>query len=163
MIPLPPIQWLRAPANRTIIERWTRNVASGHRLHLPGEPTGGSCVMLVVGDTGDSEVTGSRRSPQVAIAESMALEAGFVSPDPAFEARPETPPRPGVPARLVLHTGDVVYMSGERRLYDRNFRRPYGAFLTRESTYSDLVFRLPFLPVPGKVSPAALRAMITRL
>jgi 3',5'-cyclic AMP phosphodiesterase CpdA len=50
---------------------------------------------------------------------------------------------------MVLHTGDVIYMAGEHRLYDRNFRQPYTAFLTSESTVENLVFRLPFLPVPG--------------
>jgi hypothetical protein len=43
----------------------------------------------------------------------------------------------------------VIYMTGERRLYDRNFRRPYSPFLTPDSTVDNLVFRLPFLPVPG--------------
>jgi hypothetical protein len=50
---------------------------------------------------------------------------------------------------FVVHTGDIVYMTGEHRLYDRNFRRPYEAFLTSQSTVDDLVFRIPFLPVPG--------------
>ena len=33
-------------------------------------------------------------------------------------------------------------MTGERRLYDRNFRRPYAPFLTPESTVDRLVFIL---------------------
>jgi hypothetical protein len=52
-------------------------------------------------------------------------------------------------SQLVVHTGDVIYMTGERRLYDRNFRRPYSRFLTEGSTVDNLIFRLPFLPVPG--------------
>jgi hypothetical protein len=50
---------------------------------------------------------------------------------------------------MVVHTGDVIYMTGERRLYDRNFRRPYARFLTEGSTVDNLIFRIPFLPVPG--------------
>src|SRR5262249_12778589 len=92
-------------------------------------------VFLAVGDTGDSEAAGPHFSPQDAVAQHLAADAAL--PDSAGDAA------------LVLHTGDVVYMAGERRLYDRNFRRPYAAFLTPESTVDRLVFRLPFLPVPG--------------
>jgi len=58
-------------------------------------------------------------------------------------------PGSGGRAELVLHMGDVVYMTGERRLYDRNFRRPYADFLTEDSRFDRFTFRLPFLPVPG--------------
>ncbi len=57
---------------------------------------------------------------------------------------------------LIVHTGDVIYMTGERRLYDRNFRRPYSDFLTPESTVDDLVFRLPF--PAGARQPRLLRS-----
>src|SRR5439155_4847482 len=74
-------------------------------------------------------------SPQDAVAQHLAADAAL----PGSDGR----------ACMVLHMGDVVYMTGERRLYDRNFRRPYAPFLTPESTVDNLVFRLPFLPVPG--------------
>ncbi|HTE19941.1 MAG TPA: metallophosphoesterase, partial [Armatimonadota bacterium] len=130
------VNWLKAPADRDLIARWTAAPAgAAHVLSVPQPPDPEHFEFLAVGDTGDSERSGSRVSPQDAVAEQMAADA----------ALPET----GGRAQLVLHTGDVVYMTGERRLYDRNFRRPYAPFLTPESTVDDLVFRIPFLPVPG--------------
>jgi hypothetical protein len=127
--------WLRSPAPREVIERWTPN---GARRSFALEVAGADDApfeFLVVGDTGDSEASGGQQSPQDAVAEELARDTRL----PGSEGR----------ASLVLHVGDVVYMAGERRLYDRNFRRPYAAFLTPESTVERLVFRVPFLPVPG--------------
>lgn len=130
------INWLKAPASREIIRRWTREDPSGdHSLDLRLPDPGDAYELLVVGDTGDAEVTAAGPAPQDAVARCLAEDAHL----------------PGSRGRglLVLHTGDVVYMTGERRLYERNFRRPYAPFLTPESTVDRLVFRIPFLPVPG--------------
>jgi 3',5'-cyclic AMP phosphodiesterase CpdA len=130
------VNFFKSPPDREVIARWTKLAgASGHRLELPSAPDPERYCFLALGDSGDSAAMGTRLTPQDAVAKFMAEDA----------ALPET----GGDARFVLHTGDVVYMTGERRLYDRNFRRPYAAFLTPESTVDNLVFRLPFLPVPG--------------
>lgn len=131
------INWLKAPASHAIIRRWTRTDSSGeYRLLLQLPDPGDTFEFLVVGDTGDAEFSGAGPAPQDAVALYLAADA----------ALPDSSQGKG---RLLLHTGDVVYMTGERRLYDRNFRRPYARFLTPASTVDDLVFRLPFLPVPG--------------
>lgn len=144
--------WLKSPNDRDIIKRWTpdsgatnstdpANVAKNFRLELPplfpDEPQAGADTweFLAVGDTGDADSAGPEDSPQDAVGREMGRDAA-------------APVGPGA-ARLVVHTGDVIYMAGERRLYDRNFRRPYGPFLSKGSTVDDMIFRLPFLPVPG--------------
>lgn len=131
--------WLRAPADRDVIARWT--VGAGeertHALAFPPPPDPERFSFLVVGDTGDSEAAGPRLSPQDAVGREMHADSVL--------SAPRTPDQ----ANFVLHTGDVVYMTGEKRLYDRNFRRPYAPFLTPESTAENLIFRVPFLPVPG--------------
>lgn len=126
--------WIKSPPDRDVISRWTvgRGESRSHRLELALPHAPENFSFLVVGDTGDSENAAGAVSPQYAVAAEMAAE--FLGP-----ARPA----------MVLHLGDVVYMTGEKRLYDRNFRRPYGPFLTPESTATNLVFRTPFLPVPG--------------
>jgi diacylglycerol kinase (ATP) len=128
------LQWLYAPANREVIARRTRPGVR-HELRLPQPPDPHRFAFVVFGDTGDSDFLGSGETPQDAVARLVAAEAAL--------------PGSGGDARLVLHTGDVVYMTGERRLYDRNFRRPYAPFLEPGSTFDRLTFRLPFLPVPG--------------
>jgi len=130
------VNWLKAPADREVIARWTaRDSGSAYALALPAPPDPERFEFLVVGDTGDSDVSSAGQSPQEAVAQHLAGDASL-------------PESPG-PGAFLLHMGDVVYMAGERRLYDRNFRRPYSSFLTPGSTVDDLVFRLPFLPVPG--------------
>jgi Calcineurin-like phosphoesterase len=133
----PAFHWLRAPANHAIIERWTsrRHPDSQHTLVLPPPPDPARFEFLVLGDTGDSDLAGAGESPQDGVARELTADASL--------------PGSGGRAQLVLHAGDIVYMTGERRLYDRNFRRPYAPFLTPDSTFERLVFRLPFLPVPG--------------
>lgn len=126
---------LKSPPDREIISRWTRPAGAEHELLLPPPPDPQHFSFLALGDTGDSEAQAAGRSPQDAVAACMAEDAAL--------------PGSAGAARLVLHTGDVIYMTGERRLYDRNFRRPYAPFLTADSTVEDLTFRLPFLPVPG--------------
>jgi 3',5'-cyclic AMP phosphodiesterase CpdA len=128
--------WLKAPLDRDVIARWTvGTAASTHALSLPPPPDPARFEFLALGDTGDSESAGTRLSPQDAVARELARDAAV--------------PKSKGKGLLVLHTGDVVYMTGEHRLYERNFRRPYGPFLTPNSTVENLTFRLPFLPVPG--------------
>jgi len=129
--------WLKSPLDRDIIARWTIGTGQGktHTLELPAPPDPQNFTFLALGDTGDSEAAGAKRSPQDAVAGEMAKDAAL--PDTQGEAA------------FVVHTGDVIYLTGERRLYDRNFREPYAAFLEPQSTVDNLTFRLPFLPVPG--------------
>jgi calcineurin-like phosphoesterase family protein len=130
------LNWLRGPRNRDVIQRWSCPGLDGDPvLELPQPADPSRLEFLVLGDSGDSDPESPRTSPQDAVARELAAEARL-------------PGRNGG-ADLVLHTGDVIYMTGERRLYERNFRVPYAPFLTPESTFEELVFRLPFLPVPG--------------
>src|SRR5689334_556251 len=128
--------WLKAPLDRDVIRRWTVGApGASHEMALPPPPDPERFTFLALGDTGDSESTGTRLSPQDAVARELARDAAV--------------PSSNGPGLLVLHTGDVVYMTGEHRLYERNFRRPYAPFLTPESTVDHLTFGLPFLVVPG--------------
>ena len=130
------VNFLKTPPDREVIKRWTVPPSpSGYALQVPQPSDPGRFTFLVLGDSGDSAGMGTLVTPQDAVAQYLTADA----------ALPET----GGPGQFVLHTGDVVYMAGERRLYDRNFRRPYSPFLTPESTVDNLTFRLPFLPVPG--------------
>jgi hypothetical protein len=137
------LNWLKAPLDRDTIRRWTVGAngkapdGSEYRLELPPDllPDPGQYRFLVLGDTGDSEGWAPGESPQDAVAAHLAADAA----EPVGTGE----------GQFVLHLGDVVYMTGERRLYERNFRVPYGPFLAPESTVDDLVFRVPFLIVPG--------------
>lgn len=56
--------------------------------------------------------------------------------------------------RFILHTGDVVYLVGSSEYYLKNFIEPYREFLVggdqpRQIAYDQMIFNLPFLPVPG--------------
>ncbi|HLJ54295.1 MAG TPA: metallophosphoesterase [Chthonomonadaceae bacterium] len=128
--------WLKAPLDRDVIKRWTvGGPGATHSLALAQPRDPDRFEFLAFGDSGDSELTGPRLSPQDAVSRELVLDAAL-------------PDSPGA-AQLVLHAGDVVYMTGEHRLYERNFRRPYAPFLTPGSTVDDLTFRVPFLLVPG--------------
>jgi hypothetical protein len=130
------LNWLKAPPDREVIRRWTRGGPDAtHELTLPQPENPDTFEFLALGDSGDSDPGGARTSPQDAVARFLAQDAAL----PDSEGHGE----------LVLHMGDVVYMTGERRLYDRNFRGPYAPFLTPGSTVDNLVFRLPFFPIPG--------------
>ncbi len=136
--------WLKTPNDRDVIARWTVGATNAtdtrpsYRLEFPDseeESSNAPWEFLVVGDTGDADSAGPKDSPQDAVGREMARDAS----SPVGNGN----------GRLLVHTGDVIYMTGERRLYDRNFRRPYAPFLTTGSTVGNLTFRLPFLPVPG--------------
>ncbi|MCC2670385.1 MAG: metallophosphoesterase [Armatimonadetes bacterium] len=129
------ISLLKAPPDHEIISRWTRPALHGHELHLPQPPEPDHFEFLAIGDTGDSEAAGPGISPQDAVGRYMA---------DALCA-----PVGSGAAQFVAHVGDLIYMTGERRLYERNFRRPYARLLTPDSTVDHLTFRVPFLPVPG--------------
>ncbi|ACK73108.1 metallophosphoesterase [Gloeothece citriformis PCC 7424] len=56
--------------------------------------------------------------------------------------------------QFILHTGDVIYQVGSSEYYYKNFIRPYQEFLVggespEDITYTDMVFKKPFLPVLG--------------
>ncbi|MEO0457851.1 MAG: metallophosphoesterase [Cyanobacteria bacterium P01_A01_bin.114] len=87
---------------------------------------------LVIGDSG----TGTHRgdNPQRRVAEWLMAN--------------------GDGCRFVLHTGDLVYLVGSQDQYPSNFIEPYREWLVGGETpsqiaYNNMVFKLPFLPVPG--------------
>lgn len=87
---------------------------------------------LVIGDSGSGQHR--RSNPQRRIAEQMLTH------------RDE--------CRFVLHTGDVIYLVGSSEFYAKNFIEPYREFLVggeqhRRIAHDQMVFNLPFLPVPG--------------
>lgn len=56
--------------------------------------------------------------------------------------------------RFLLHTGDVVYQVGSREQYPENFIKPYREWLVggdhpETIAYDQMLFRFPFLTVPG--------------
>lgn len=142
------LDWFSNPSDRDIIRRWTVGSATQarrHELHIENAPAPEvPWSFLVLGDTGDSDRFGAHVSPQSAVATCLAQDCGLSPEQPGAGAPPLQ-----VPARMVLHTGDINYLTGEERLYDINFIDPYRAFQTPDSHFHNLVFRLPFLPVPG--------------
>lgn len=142
------LDWFSNPADREIINRWTvggRDEARRHELVIEGtDSPGEQWCFLALGDTGDSDRFGAHVSPQSAVATFMAQDCGLM-PEESLRGAAPLP----TPARLVVHTGDINYLTGEERLYDINFIDPYRAFQTPQSHFDNLVFRLPFLPVPG--------------
>ncbi len=146
----------------TKIHRMAARVRWGHpalqargidpcRLAIEGDPaTPEAFSFLVLGDSG----TGRHRrsSPQRQVAEQLLAH--------------------GTGARFLLHTGDVVYLVGSSEQYRDNFIRPYREWIVggddwRRLRYDRLVFRVPFLPVPGNhdyydlPAPLALLAGLT--
>jgi hypothetical protein len=150
------LDWFHNHADREIIRRWTvakPGETPRHELAIEGTPEPQTpWTFLVLGDTGDSDRFGSRISPQRAVATMITEDCGLSSPTssdalPVDSSMGAPPLQPA--ACMVLHTGDVNYLTGEERLYDLNFIDPYRAFQTSESHYKNLTFRIPFLPVPG--------------
>jgi hypothetical protein len=87
---------------------------------------------LVIGDSGSGQHGGHH--PQRRIAEQMLTH------------REE--------CRFILHTGDVIYLVGSSEFYPKNFIEPYREFLVggeqyKRLNYDQMVFNMPFLPVPG--------------
>ena len=87
---------------------------------------------LVIGDTGSG--AHPDHHPQRKIAEMM------------FERRDRS--------RFVIHTGDIIYQVGSSEYYLKNFIDPYSELLVggknpQAIKYDQMVFKLPFLPVPG--------------
>jgi hypothetical protein len=146
------LDWFHNHADREIIRRWTvgkNGETRRHELAIEGSlPPSNEWCFLVLGDTGDSARFGSLISPQRAVASIMAQDCGLIeeAPEP-MTISGESPLQPS--ASLVLHTGDINYLTGEERLYDLNFIDPYRAFQTPESHFKQLTFRIPFMPVPG--------------
>jgi hypothetical protein len=140
--------WIKSPADRDIIRRWTVGAPNKmtYALELPPPPDPEHFSFIALGETGDSDAAGPRLSPQDAVAREMAADASLEDGQAG--------------AHMILHMGDIVYMTGERRLYDRNFRRPYAPFLMPESTVDNLVFNLPFLPIPGNHDYYDLRGWV---
>ncbi len=157
------LDWFHNHADRELIQRWTvKNTdrPCRHELVFEGTPqpapqAAPEWCFLVLGDTGDSDRFGPRLSPQGAVAAFLAQDCALEAPPsvapPGAALHGALPGAPAVtpPACMVLHTGDVNYLTGEQRLYDLNFIDPYRAFQTEESHYANLTFRIPFLPVPG--------------
>src|SRR4051812_20985535 len=97
--------WLKAPLDRDVIKRWTVGPdGATHAMSVPPPPDPDRFEFLALGDTGDSQSSGKKLSPQDAVARERARDAAV-------------PKRKGS-ALLVDHTGDVVYMTGEHRLYE---------------------------------------------
>ncbi len=56
--------------------------------------------------------------------------------------------------RFILHTGDVVYLTGSPSYYPQNFIKPYREFIVggdryKQVSYDQMVFNLPFLTTLG--------------
>lgn len=87
---------------------------------------------LVVGDSGSGVHRG--QNPQRQVAEHM------------LSHKQE--------CQFLLHTGDVIYLVGASDYYPKNFIEPYREYLVnghqhQRVPYDQMVFNLPFLPVPG--------------
>lgn len=160
------LDWFSNPADRDIIHRWTMGKSEekrSHELEIEGAPSvGEEWSLLVLGDTGDSDRFGAHVSPQNAVAAFMAQDCGLLGDAPLAAPNPGAPPLER-PAQMVLHTGDINYLTGEQRLYDINFIDPYRPFQTPESHFNDLVFRIPFLPVPGNHDYYDLHGWVSKI
>jgi 3',5'-cyclic AMP phosphodiesterase CpdA len=128
----------------TKIQRMAQRVRWGHpelarqgidpcRLAIEGDPGCAEAFsFLVLGDSGSGRRR--RQSPQRQVAEQLLTY--------------------GTDARFLLHTGDVVYLVGSSEQYPENFIQPYREWIVggddwRSLRYDRLVFRVPFLAVPG--------------
>ncbi|WP_349306878.1 metallophosphoesterase family protein [Lyngbya confervoides] len=109
-----------------------RNIDQTRLIIDDGQAEDSEFSFLVVGDSGSGFHRGD--SPQRRIAQSMMAE--------------------GSDCRFVLHTGDVIYLVGSSEQYFENFIKPYREYLVggdrpEEICYDRMVFKRPFLPVPG--------------
>ena len=97
----------------------------------PGESKNGFSF-LVIGDSGTSRHFHDQ--PQRHVAERL------------IEHAPE--------CDFILHTGDVVYLTGSSEQYPDNFIKPYREFIVGgekpdKIRFDKMIFKLPFLPVLG--------------
>lgn len=119
------VRWDAPPIRACGIDQ-TRLVLEGS----PREPAPFS--FLVLGDSGTGHYRGD--SPQRRVAERLLPHREEVA--------------------FLLHTGDLVYLVGSSEQYPENFIEPYREWLVggedwRAISWRDMVFRQPFLPVPG--------------
>ena len=156
------LDWFSNPSDHDIIRRWTvggGDQTRSHELSIENTPAPQSpWCFLALGDTGDSDRFGAHVSPQSAVATCLAQDCGLLPDQPNAGAPPLA-----VPAHMVLHTGDINYLTGEERLYDINFIDPYHSFQTPQSYFHNLVFRLPFLPVPGNHDYYNLHGWVSKI
>jgi Calcineurin-like phosphoesterase len=97
-----------------------------------GQPDRPDFSFLVVGDSGAGDHRG--QNPQRRVAEQLVAHQQD--------------------CRFVLHTGDVIYLTGSSEYYSKNFIEPYRELLVggdryKSLKYDQLVFNLPFFLVPG--------------
>jgi hypothetical protein len=98
------------------------------RLHFENAPPTGSFSFLALGDSGSM---GPKEQIKFEVARMMAAEQGV---------------------SMVLHLGDVVYLSGSADGYRDRFILPYKEWLVRgkeQASHVEMLFKLPFLPVYG--------------
>lgn len=109
-----------------------------YRIHFVNESTSGPFSFLALGDSG---ARGRRHKIKYRIADAMADEEEI---------------------NLILHLGDVVYLSGSKEGYKDRFIRAYHHWLVRgkKHKYKDMVFTKPFLPVYGNHDYYDLRSAI---
>ena len=98
-----------------------------YRLNLVNETRQDGFSFLVLGDAGSK---GSRHRIKYDVADYMAEEENI---------------------DLILHTGDVVYLSGSKEGYKDRFIKAYHHWLLNGENhkYKNMVFTKPFLPVYG--------------
>ena len=97
-----------------------------------GRPDQADFSFLVIGDSGAGDHRG--QNPQRQVAELLVNHQQD--------------------CRFLLHTGDVIYLTGSSEYYSKNFIAPYREFLVggdrhKALKYDQLVFNLPFFLVPG--------------
>jgi 3',5'-cyclic AMP phosphodiesterase CpdA len=119
------VRWQELPLRQRGIDQ-TRLVLDDGREDSP------EFSFLVIGDSGSGPHRG--HNPQRRIAERMLPHRND--------------------CRFLLHTGDVIYLVGSSEYYPKNFIQPYREFLVGGDVpdripYDQMVFNLPFLPVPG--------------
>jgi hypothetical protein len=110
----------------------TRNIDQTRLILQDGHREADEFSFLVIGDSGSGPHTDHH--PQRRIAEHMVPHLSD--------------------CRFLLHTGDVVYQVGSSEQYPENFIKPYREWLAggdnpRQIRYDHMVFRFPFLAVPG--------------
>ena len=102
------------------------------RLVLPGGEAAESFSFLVLGDSGTSRHLRDR--PQRRVAKRLLAHSDECD--------------------FLLHTGDVVYLTGSSEQYPDNFIKPYREFLVggespNKIRFDKMTFNKPFLPVLG--------------